>query len=87
MHNAIQGERKKTLKKDANTPFNISYMRRLLKMGKIYPDNNCAGLETLIKVINYKLNSQNREVIEKFVFNNLDVFAMHKFGIVKVSYY
>ena len=72
---------------EADTPAKVPNMERLQKIAEMYPaDDNCVVMETLMQNINSQLETQDRRMIKEFLFDNLDIFATHKFDVGKVSH-
>ena len=72
---------------EADTPAKVPNMERLQKIAEMYPaDDNCVVMETLMQNINSQLEAQDRRMIKEFLFDNLDIFATHKFDVGKVSH-
>ena len=72
---------------EADTPAKVPNMERLQKIAEMYPaDDNCVVMETLMQNINSQLETQDRRMIKEFLFDNLDIFATHKFDVGKVPH-
>lgn len=72
---------------NAATPARVSNENWLLKMAEMYhADDNCVVMKTLLQNINLELDIRNRIVTKKFLFDNLDIFAAHKFDVKKVPH-
>ena len=72
---------------EADTPAKVPDMNRLQKIAEMYPtDDICVVMKTLMQNINSQLKTQDQRMIKEFLFDNLDIFATHKFDVGKVPH-